>query len=191
MNFKRLLILLLLIVLSIGVGIGFDAVATAIEMHAYPINDDFREDISANADEFGIPEPILWGFIHTQSAFSSNKVSNDGSIGLSQLTPEEFQMIQTQLLKEGEQSSDMLYSPKVNLRCGAAYLSFLYHRYGAWLTAFAAYEVGTDTVDTWLSDPDLVDEHGMLKAIPEASVAELASKALDACDTYSRLYFES
>jgi len=191
MNFKRLLIFLLLVALSVGFGIGFDAVATAIEKHTYPINDDFREDISAFAAEFGVPEAILWGFIHTQSGFSSNKVSQDGSIGLSQLTPEEFQMIQERILKEGEQSADMLYSPKVSLRCGAAYLSFLYHRYGVWKTVFAAYEVGTETVDGWLADPTLTDENGTLATIPDASLASIVQKALDACDAYSHLYFKS
>ena len=191
MNFKRLLILLLLITASIGFGVGFDAITTAIEKHTYPINTDFQADVSANAAEFGVPEAILWGFIHTQSGFSSNKVSNDGSIGLSQLTPDEFHMIQTQILKESEQSADMLYSPKVNLRCGAAYLSFLYHRYGVWETVFAAYEAGTDTVDAWLADPALTNEHGTLKTIPDASVASLAKKTVDACDAYRRLYFEN
>lgn len=191
MNFKRLLILLLLAALAVGFGIGFDAVATAIEKHAYPINETYRADIAANAEEFGIPEAILWGFVHTQSGFSSNKVSEDGSIGLLQLTPEEFTMIHEQILKEEPQSAEMLYAPKTSLRCGAAYLSFLYHRYGVWETAFAAYEVGTETVDAWLSDPALVTEHGTLETIPDEAVAAFAKRATDACDSYQRLYFES
>ena len=191
MNLRRLLILLSLIALSVGFGIGFDAIATAVEKRSYPMEDTFAADIKANAEEFGIPEAILWGFVRTQSDFSSNKVSPDGSIGLTQLTPEEFAMILERILKEEPQSADLLYAPKTNLRCGAAYLSFLYHRYGVWETAFAAYEVGTDTVDAWLSDPDLVDAHGTLAKIPDAELAAQAEKTLTACDLYQRLYFES
>ncbi len=191
LNFRRVLIFLLLIALSVGFGIGFDAVATAIERHTYPINESFKEDIAANAEEFGIPEPILWGFVHTQSGFSSNKVSEDESIGLTQLTPAEFEMIQTELLKEPAQNADMLYAPTANLRCGAAYLSFLYHRYGVWETAFAAYEAGVETVDAWLLDPTLVGEHGTLETIPDEAIAAFARDAQNACDYYQRLYFES
>lgn len=191
LNFRRVLIFLLLILLSVGFGIGFDAVATAIEKHTYPINSTFSEDIQKNAEEFGIPEYVFWGFVHTQSGFSSNLVSDDGSIGLTQLTPEEFEMIQTKLLKESTQNADMLYAPKANLRCGAAYLSFLYHRYGVWETAFAAYEAGTETVDAWLLDSSLVDAHGTLKEIPDRALAAFAEKTQTACDSYQRLYFES
>ena len=191
LNFRHFLIFLLIVLASVGFGIGFDAVATAIEKHTYPIDESLSADVSANAAEFGIPEAVLWGFVHTQSRFSSTKVSADGSIGLTQLTPEEFSMILEDVLKEEAQSADMLYAPKTNLRCGAAYLSYLYHRYGKWETAFAAYEIGTDTVDAWLLDPTLTDEHGTLARIPDESLAEHAKKAVSACEYYQRLYYES
>ena len=190
-NLRRILIVFLLAVISIGFGIGFDAVATAIEKHNYSLDENFESEIRANAEEFGIPEAILWGFVRTQSNFSSNKVSEDGSIGLTQLTPEEFEMIRTTVLKEEAQSAEMLYAPKTNLRYGAAYLSFLYHRYGVWETTFAAYEAGTETVDEWLLDPTLTDENGILVAIPDPDVEAFAKKAADACDNYKRLYFAS
>ena len=90
-NLRRILIVCLLAVISVGFGLGFDAVATAIEKHTYPIDEDFAAEIRANAEEFGIPEAILWGFVRTESNFSSNKVSEDGSIGLTQLTGREAQ----------------------------------------------------------------------------------------------------
>ena len=191
LTLRHLLIFLLLAAISVGFGLGFDTVATAMEKHAYPCPEEFQADIAANAAEFGIPEAILWGFIHTQSDFSSNKVGADGSIGLSQLTPEEFEMIRTSILKEDAQSADMLYAPKTSLRYGAAYLSFLYHRYGVWETAFAAYEAGTETVDAWLLDSSLTDENGNLVTVPDADVAAIAEKTTSACEYYQRLYYSS
>lgn len=191
LNLRRFLIVCLLAVLAVGFGIGFDAVATAIEKHTYPIDKSFETEIRANAEEFGIPEAILWGFVRTQSDFSSNKIGEDGSIGLTQLTPEQFETIRTEILKEEAQSAEMLYAPKTNLRYGAAYLSFLYHRYGVWETSFAAYKVGSATVDAWLLDPALTDENGTLTTIPSPDVEAFAKKAVDACDNYQRLYFDS
>ena len=72
LNLRRIVIFLLLIALSVGVGIGVDAIATAVEKHNYPMEESLKEDIRTNAQEFGIPEHILWGFVKTQSDFSSN-----------------------------------------------------------------------------------------------------------------------
>ena len=67
LNFRHFLIFLLILLASVGFGIGFDAVATAIEKHSYPIDESLSADVSANAAEFGIHESVLWGFGHTQS----------------------------------------------------------------------------------------------------------------------------
>ena len=189
LTFRRILLFLLIATLSVGFGFAFDAIATAIEKNNYPIKEEYREDIRACAEEFGIPESILWGFVHAQSNFSSNKVSEDGSIGLTQLTPEEFQMIQSEILKAPTQSTDILYAPQPNLRAGAAYLSFLYHRYGVWETAFAAYEAGTETVDGWLTNPELLGDLGTLETIHDREIASFTKRVLKSCDLYKKLYF--
>lgn len=190
-NLRRVIILLLLIALSVGVGISFDAVATAVEKHNYPMDPTLADDLRSNAQEFGIPEHILWAFVKVQSDFSSNKVSKDGSIGLTQLTPEEYSMITESILKEDAKDAALLYAPLPNLRCGTAYLSYLFHRYGVWETAFAAYEVGTDTVDAWLLDEALLGERGTLATIPDAHADDFAKEVSRAADNYKRLYFES
>ncbi|MBE6589923.1 MAG: lytic transglycosylase domain-containing protein [Ruminococcaceae bacterium] len=191
LNLRRILIFLLIVALSVGFGFAFDAIATAVEKSTYPLSESYREDVRANAEEFGIPEHILWGFVKTQSDFSSNKVSSDGSIGLTQLTPDEFFMISKDILGEPTEQAELLYAPSANLRCGAAYLSSLYHRYGVWETAFAAYEVGTETVDAWLLDPTLLGDNGILAKIPDENAARFAKETAKACEYYKRLYFES
>ena len=191
LNLRRIGIFFFLIAVSIGVGFSFDAIATALEKHRYPMEETVAADIRSNAQEFGIPEHILWGFVSAQSDFSSNKVSGDGSIGLMQLTPDEYSMINETILKEDAKDTELLYAPLPNLRAGSAYLSYLFHRYGVWETAFAAYEVGTDTVDAWLLDEALLSENGTLATIPDKQAAALAAQASTAADYYKRLYFES
>ena len=191
LNLRRIVIFLLLIALSVGVGIGVDAIATAVEKHNYPLEESLKEDIRTNAQEFGIPEHILWGFVKTQSDFSSNKLSADGSIGLMQLTPDEYTHVTQTILKEEASDPALLYAPLPNLRVGSAYLSYLFQRYGVWETAFAAYEVGTEAVDAWLLDGELLGENKTLATIPDAHAAAFTKKVQRAADNYKRLYFES
>lgn len=189
-NIRRVGILLSILAVSIGFGFAFDAIATIIEKHSYPLEPTYADSIRANADAFGIPEPVLWAMVRTQSHFASNAVGTDGRIGLMQLTPTEFAMIQSDLLGEEPQNEGMLYDPQTNLRCGAAYLSELYRRYGIWETVYAAYAVGSETVDAWLKEPAYVSEQGTLKQIPNASAAAFVREVSKAQELYTKLYFE-
>lgn len=188
LNSRRLIALLLLVLLSVGFGFAFDAVATAIEKHQYPMPQELAEYVSSAAEEFGLPETVLWAFVRTESRFASDLVSPDGAIGLLQLTPETFSMICTEILGEEEKSSELLYAPATNLHYGAALISSLYERYGVWETAYAAYFAGRETVDAWLRDPELVTPQGRLN-IPDPDTAAYVEDLLRAVERYGELYF--
>ena len=187
----RVLAFFLLIALSIGFGFGWDAVATAIERHKYPIDKDLANAITQNAELYGIPEPILWATVQTGSQFASNAVSESGEIGLTQITPARFEWICINLLDGEAKDAGMLYDPATNLTAGCAYLSYLYDRYGVWDHVFAAYRTDTDTVDAWLATPGWVSEQGVLTNIPDASVADFVDTVKTAVDFYSKLYYET
>lgn len=189
-NIRHWAILLALLIAAFGFGAAFDAVATAVDKHNYPLNETYADSIRANAQTFGIPEPVLWAMVRTQSNFASNAVGEDGRIGLMQLSPDEFAMIQNDILCEDVQNVGMLYDPETNLRCGAAYLSELFRRYGVWETVYAAYAVGTETVDTWLQNPEYVNEQGTFHRIPDASTASFVKAVTEARKQYTKLYFE-
>ncbi len=188
-NARSLVIIAAILALSIGFGFAFDGVATAIEKKQYPLHERYADDIRKTAAEYGIPEVILWATVKTESGFASNLEGKNGGIGLMQLTPDEFAMIQTDILKEAPEDAGRLYDPEKNLQCGAAYLSFLYQRYGVWETVFAAFDVGTATVDAWLSDPEYVSEFGTLKSIPNADTAHFVRSVTKARELYIKLYF--
>ncbi len=187
---QRLLILLGLLALSIGFGLGFDALATAVEKSAHPRPEALAPAISANAKEFGVPEPILWATVKEQSNFASNATDAQGRIGLMQLTPTQYTTICNELLGEPPLDAGMLYDPATNLRCGTAYLSWLYQRYGVWSTVFAAYAAGHEQVDAWLANPSHVDELGRLINIPHAT-ADYVDRMSKTVALYSKLYYES
>ena len=189
LNARSLAIIAAILALSIGFGFAFDGIATAIEKNQYPLSPRYADDIREVAAKYGIPEVILWATVHTESGFASNLEGKDGGIGLMQLTPAEFAMIQTEILGEAPEDAGRLYDPQKNLTCGAAYLSHLYERYGVWETVFAAFDAGTEAVDAWLSNPEYASEFGTLASIPNAKTARYVRDVEKARELYIKLYF--
>ncbi len=189
LNARSFAIIAAILVLSIGFGFAFDGIATAIEKKQYPISERYTDDILDVAAKYGIPETILWATVCTKSGFASNLEGKDGGIGLMQLTPDEFAMIQTDILKETPEDAGRLYDPEKNLECGAAYLSYLYQRYGVWETVFAAFDAGIESVDSWLANPEYVSELGTLITIPNPTTARFVKDVTKARDLYIKLYF--
>lgn len=189
LNARHAAIVAILLALSIGFGFAFDAVATAIERARNPRPDEFAELIEQNASAYGVPEAVLWAVARVESGFASNARGTDGSIGLMQLTPAEFDMIRTDILGEDTLDAGLLYDPATNLSAGAAYLSYLYQLYGSWRTAFAAYEAGCDAVNAWLKDSRYADGIGSLKKIPNAELERLVGRMDRALSLYTKLYY--
>lgn len=189
-NLRHVVTFVLLIALSIGFGFGFDAIATAIEESNHPRPDTLSTSVQENAKTFGIPEAVIWATVKNGSDFASNAVSEDGRIGLMQLSSEQFDFICRTILHE-ESDPRTLYDPNTNLRAGSAWLSYLYGRYGIWDHVFAAYHAGTDTVDAWLQTPDLMSEQGILTDIPNDSTADYVEDMKDAVELYTTLYYQT
>ncbi len=190
-NLRSLLILLLIVALSFGFGAAFDGIATAVERHRYPIREDYAALISEASAEFGVPETVLWAVARAESDFASNKKSEDGSIGLMQISPSEMETICTLALGETVPDEGMLYDPKTNLRLGAAWLSHLYQTFGMWEPVFAAWHAGLDTVVAWMSDPTCLNEQGRLTSIPDRETERFVSDITRAVSLYTSLYYES
>ena len=186
---KRLLILGLTILLSIGFGFGYDGVATAIERHRHPIPDRYQALIEQQAEEFGVPASIILAIVNCESKFVSNALSEDGRIGLMQISPDRLEKISTDLLREPAPDYGILYDPKTNLRVGTAYLAHLYQTYGVWDIVYAAWHAGEDTVDGWLIDQTYLDNQGRLKNIPDRDTEKFVSRTKKQVEMYTKLYF--
>lgn len=189
-NATRLTALLLLIALSIGFGFAFDAVATAIERHRYPRPEWLQAAVQNRAERYAVPETVIWAVMRNGSGFESNAVSEDGRIGLMQLTSEQFSLIAQEIMEIDTPDTGLLYDPSTNLEYGVAYLSYLYRQYGVWDLVFAAYRAGTQTVDAWLTSPEYTDENGVLLEIPDRGVAQSVKKMNKAVALYRSLYYQ-
>ena len=187
-NLRHVIAFFLLIALSVGFGFGFDAVCTALEKSNHPRPDSLSLSVQSNAQDFGVPEAVIYAAMKCGSEFASNAVSEDGKIGLLQLSPDRFTFICTEILSETPDVRT-LYEPETNLRAGCAWISYLYGRYGVWEHVYAAYFAGTEQVDTWLQDPALVSEQGVLQDIPNGAVASFVKEMTDAVECYTKLYY--
>lgn len=184
--FRKALILVGLLLLSVGFGLLFDAVMTSIERHRYPMPEEYREQIAVCADEYGVPETILWALVRNGSDFASNAKNGD-RVGLTQLTAEEFSFVCTEVWGEEERDAGLLYDPETSLRAGAAYLSWLYRRYGVWDTVYAAYHAGTTAVDRWsLTEADSLGRINF----PDEATADFVDEMNTAVEYYAKLYFQ-
>ena len=190
-NLRTLLILCLIVALSFGFGAAYNGVARAVERHRYPLVEDYAALIAEKAAEFGIPETVLWAVCRAESEFVSNKKSEDGSIGLMQISPVEMETICSLALGEPAPDAGMLYDPATNLRLGAAWLSYLYQAYGMWEPVFAAWHAGMDSVSAWMTDPTNLNEQGRLTSIPDKDTARFVSDTQSAVSLYTSLYYES
>ncbi len=181
-------VIFILLVISVAFGFVFDLVVTEIEYFLYPKPAELEGYVERYANEYGVPEDLIWAVIKTESDFDSSAESGVGAVGLMQLMPETFDEITNQRLKEGFDIG-MRYDPETNIRYGTYYISYLYARYGNWDTALAAYNGGLGNVDEWLKDPAYGDEDGKsLREIPYQETRNYVKKVNKAMKKYESLY---
>ena len=182
-----LYVILAILVFSIAFGIIFDVISRKAEHHVYPRK--YSEHVIKYAEDFGVPESIVYAVIKTESDFDRNAVSSADTpaIGLMQLTEETYDWVATKL-KESP-SAFAIYDPETNIRYGVWYLSYLYGRFENWDTAFAAYNAGPGNVSKWLKDPEYSDDGETLKYIPFKETRNYVKKVNDAKAEYESLYY--
>ena len=186
-NPPRGAVIALMAVAAIGLGFLADLIITCFEKQAYPR--EYAEYVEAYAEQYGVPETVIFAVIRTESRFDSGAVSSAGAVGLMQMMPETFAWLTDEMLFD-HLDEGMLYDPETNIKYGTYYLSRLYDRYGDWELAFAAYNGGQGNVDEWLEDSAYADGEGGLKEIPFRETRQYVKKVADAWDMYERLYGE-
>ncbi len=182
---RRALVIAILAVAAIGLGFLGDFIITCIEKNAYPR--EYAEYVEVYAEQYGVPENLVFAVIHTESSFDSGAISSVGAVGLMQMLPETFEWLTDEILFDHLESG-MLYDPETNIKYGTYLLSRYYDRYGDWELTLAAYNGGPGNVDKWLEDPEYADGEGGLKKIPFKETRNYVKKVADARETYERLY---
>jgi len=181
----RSVVIEVILCLSLVIGYVYQTIWHKIDLNNHPR--DFSEYVTKYAEEYGVPEYILYAVIKTESDFESNKLSENGEVGLMQISPETFSWLLT-LTKENLDPG-ILYDPETNIRYGAYMLSYLYTEYSRWNTVFAIKEVGQATIDAWMRDRKLTDELGNLVKFPDESAEAYVDLINETVETYRQLYY--
>ena len=106
--------------------------------------DKYDKLISNASKEFNVDSRLLKAMIKAESDFDPRAISRKGAMGLMQIMPENFKML----------NIDNPFDPWQNIRAGARYFKKLYERFNGKLAlSLAAYNAGPTAVDRYKSIP--------------------------------------
>ena len=177
----------LLIILSVLlIFTAFFAAGKGIMKIVYP--QKYSEYVEKYSASFSIDKNLLYAVIKTESSFNPEAVSSAVAVGLTQITPETFEWLKTQL---GEEDKDItLTDPETSVKYGAFFLSYLLDEFGNTDTALAAYHAGRGRVNEWLADKKISPDGENLAVIPINETAHYIKKVNKALNAYNKLYSE-
>ncbi len=182
----RSAVIVTILILSLLCGYIYSSVWHSIDLRSHPR--DCRELVETYAAAYGVPEDLIYAVILTGSEFQSNHVSEDGRVGLMQLSESTFARL-TKITKENLDPG-ILYDPETNIRYGTYWLSYLYTQYGRWHTVLAVHvSDDEDLVKLWLESGLYTDDKGNLTEIPVKTVEETVEDIEEAREKYHELYY--
>lgn len=180
-KFKLTALLLILAVILIIIIV--NAVKLGVQT-VYPRQ--YIDLVEENAEEFEIDKALLYAVIKTESGFDKNAVSSVGAMGLTQITPDTFQWLQT---KTGESYEDeALFEPEISIYYGAYFLNMLLEEFDNTETALAAYHAGRGRVNEWLADPNISPDGVVLENIPYEDTAGYVKRVMKITEKYKKIY---
>ena len=116
---------------------------TAVSRRFYA-PDKYDRYISDASRQTGVDSRLLKAMIKAESDFDPRAVSKKGAMGLMQIMPENFKMLDLQ----------NPFDPRQNIRAGATYFQKLYERFNGKLAlSLAAYNAGPTAVDRYKNIP--------------------------------------
>lgn len=183
-KFLNSAIVIFILVLSVGCGFLYDALFTRHRLREYPRQ--YNDTVIACYYEYDVPVSIIYANVKIESDYNSGLVSEDGRIGLMQITRDEYDILAAELGTATD--SGLLFEPKTNLNIGTYKLAKLYAKYGSWHTVYAALYAGESEVDAWLSDPENLSEDGELTSIPDTDTAKFVETFEKTVEIYRDLY---
>jgi soluble lytic murein transglycosylase len=110
----------------------------------FQATDKYDKLISNASKEFNVDSRLLKAMIKAESDFDPRAISTKGAMGLMQIMPENFKML----------NIENPFDPWQNIRAGAQYFKKLYKRFNGKLAlSLAAYNAGPTAVDRYKSIP--------------------------------------
>jgi len=138
----------------------------------------------------GLDPFLVASLIRQESEFNPGAISHANAVGLMQLLPGTGKTVARELRVRGFRSTHLLV-PTTNLQLGTRYFKDLVDRYnGRFEYALAAYNAGTDRVDSWLADGKYRDPQEFVESIPFTETREYVQAIMRNVSVYRRIYSE-
>ena len=194
MNVKKSLIrsavIIGIVVLSVFFGIIVQSFTERAERAKYPLA--FEEFVNKYSYDYGVPKNVIYAYIKCSSDFKGDLLSDNGEIGLMQVSPKLLEKYKEEL--HDPYDAGMLYDPETNIKYGTYHLSKIYLKVGTWRAVYASLSVGVERVTEWLSDERYAEIADLskpkLKVIPDEAASRYAELLESTADKYKTLYFE-
>ena len=151
---------------------------------AYP--KQYSALVEQNATDFNIDKNLLYALIKTESGFDKNAVSSVGAKGLTQITQETFEWLQSKTGDSYEEGA--LFNEEISIYYGAYFLNMLLDEFGNTQTALAAYHAGRGKVNEWLADPTISPDGVVLESIPYEDTAAYVKRVMRNYERYNKIY---
>lgn len=132
----------------------------------------------------GIPTSYPLATSRQESRFNYNAVAFDGGMGLMQLMPQTSRYI----LNKSHTSKCSSMSLECNIKLGTWYLGNLYHKFGSYIYASAAYNAGPNRPVMWQNKIGQLDNRIQIELIPIASTRDYVEKVLTNKAVYDSLF---
>jgi soluble lytic murein transglycosylase len=142
-----------------------------------------RYAASNNLDPF-----LVASLIRQESEFNPSAVSRADAMGLMQLLPGTGRKVAKEL-KIRRFSAEQLTTPTTNIELGTRFFRNVLDEFNGRVEyALAAYNAGSDRVNTWLSDGKFRDTPEFVESIPFTETREYVQAIMRNASMYKRLY---
>lgn len=146
------------------------------------------DTVMAACEDFGIEPSLAYGIIRTESGFDEQAVSSADAKGLMQITDVALEWIRLRSDEFDEVTSDDLFDPAVNIRCGVYLLSLLEEQFESEQAVIAAYNAGLSNVESWLASEDYSSDGVTLHTIPFQETRDYVQRVLSSKAIYEQYY---
>jgi len=146
----------------------------------------YREMVEEKAEKYGLPAPLLFALIRSESGFEASIESWAGAVGLAQLMPATAADVAA---RRGLPLGN-LTDPEENLELGFWYLRWLQGYVGAPWSAVLAYNGGPGRVRGWLSEWQTLPPDLAIEAVPLPETRNYGRNLLVSSLIYGYLYYQ-